>query len=339
MRDLQQRLAAGGEHVSGDPRGRYGTHTQAAVTAFQRRRGLPASGVCDPATWMALVEAGHRPGDRLLYLRSPMQRGDDVAHLQRSLGALGFDAGRVDGIFGPQTERALVDFQRNAGLTADGRCGPGVLVSLDRLGDRADHRTNVAGVRERELLRSRPPVLAGRRVVLGESGGLDVLVHAIDRTLQDAGAVVALLHHPHHSVQAVEANDFQADVYLGFSLVDGPTCEAAYYSTTGWESAGGRRLASLLVDSWSAVEDLQIDPAAAAGSPSCARRGCPPWPADWDHPRAWSPGLRRSPRQPQRPWPPGWRPRSRPELPRDRPVAGWVERSDPEVSCDGGHNH
>jgi N-acetylmuramoyl-L-alanine amidase len=261
VRDLQQRLAAGGELVLGDLRGRFGSHTQAAVTAFQRRRGLPASGVCDPSTWMALVEAGHRPGDRLLYLHSPMLRGDDVAHLQRSLGALGFDAGRVDGIFGPQTERALVDFQHNAGLTPDGRCGPGVLTSLERLGDRAGHRTNVAGVRERELLRSQPAMLAGRRVVLGESGGLDVLVNAIDRVLQDAGAVVALLHHPHHSVQAVEANDFKADVYLGFSLVDGPACEAAFYSTTGWESPGGQRLASLLVDSWSTVDELDIEPA------------------------------------------------------------------------------
>ncbi len=139
--------------------------------------------------------------------------------------------------------------------------GPGCSSSLDRLGDRADHRTNVAGVREREALRSQPPVLAGKRVVLGESGGLDVLVHAIDRILHDAGAVVALLHHPHHSVQAVEANDFQADVYLGFSLVDGPACEAAFYATTGWESPGGRRLASLLVESWSTIEDLDIDPA------------------------------------------------------------------------------
>ena len=210
---------------------------------------------------MALVEAGHRPGDRLLYLRSPMQRGDDVAHLQRCLGALGFDAGRVDGIFGPQTERALVDFQRNAGLTPDGRCGPGVLVSLDRLGDRAAHRTNVAGVRERELLRSQPPVLAGRRVVLGESGGLDVLVHAIDRILQDAGAVVALLHHPHHSVQAVEANDFQADVYLGFSLVDDPAVRGRvlldHRLGVPWRPPARLPAGRLLVDH----RDLDIDPA------------------------------------------------------------------------------
>ena len=83
-------MAAGAAAIVGDLRGRFGPGTQAAVVDFQRHRGLPASGVCDTATWMALVEAGYRAGDRLLYLRSPMLRGDDVADLQRSLGALGF---------------------------------------------------------------------------------------------------------------------------------------------------------------------------------------------------------------------------------------------------------
>jgi N-acetylmuramoyl-L-alanine amidase len=256
--DLQQRLAAEGLNASGrDARGEFGPHTQAAVTAFQRRRGLRASGACDSSTWMALVEAGYRPGDRLLYLRSPMLRGDDVADLQRSLGSLGFDAGRVDGIFGPQTQSALVDFQHNAGLTPDGHCGPGVLAALERLGHRPDHATNVAGVRERERLRTQPPVLAGWRVVLGESGGLAVVVNAIERILSEAGAIVVSLHHPHPSVQAVEANAFAADVYLGFSLVDEPGCEAAFYATTGWESAGGRQLATRLADAWSRVDDLE----------------------------------------------------------------------------------
>ena len=91
----------------------------------RQRAGLPADGICDAPTWTALVEAGYRLGDRLLYLRSPMLRGDDVAELQRHLGALGFDAGRVDGIFGPahRTTRSS-EFQRNVGLTTDGVCGP-----------------------------------------------------------------------------------------------------------------------------------------------------------------------------------------------------------------------
>ena len=88
----------------------------AAVEAFQHRRGLRVDGVCGAQTWWALVEAGFRLGDRFLYHRQPMMRGDDVAELQRRLSALGFDTGRVDGIFGDLTSRALAEFQRNLGL-------------------------------------------------------------------------------------------------------------------------------------------------------------------------------------------------------------------------------
>ena len=45
-----------------------------------------------------------------------MLRGDDVLDLQHQLNALGFDAGRDDGIFGPHTADALREFQRNVGV-------------------------------------------------------------------------------------------------------------------------------------------------------------------------------------------------------------------------------
>ena len=41
----------------------------------------------------------------------------------------GFDAGRIDGIFGPDTDRALRSFQRNAGFGVDGIGGPQTLLS------------------------------------------------------------------------------------------------------------------------------------------------------------------------------------------------------------------
>lgn len=256
VRDLQQRLAALGLDPSVEPRGVFGEPTAAMVRTFQTQRGLAPTGTCDLATWTALVEAGYRLGDRLLYLRSPMLRGDDIAELQRGLGTLGFDAGRVDGILGPQTERALIDFQRNAGLTTDGVCGKEVLLALGRLGQSPGRSTNVAGVREREFLRSQPPVLSGRRIVIGEAGGLDALVGAIERALEDAGATVAALHHPHPSVQAIEANDFEAAAYLGFTLADTPTCVASYYATSGFESSGGRRLAELLTEGFARIEGV-----------------------------------------------------------------------------------
>src|SRR5205807_4048981 len=111
VRDLRHRLAQAGHDTGPDEPGTFGEGTEVAVRAFQERRGLRVDGTCGPQTWASLVEAGFRPGDRLLYYTSPMLRGDDVAELQRRLGALGFDAGRVDGIFGEDTQRAVLEFQ------------------------------------------------------------------------------------------------------------------------------------------------------------------------------------------------------------------------------------
>jgi N-acetylmuramoyl-L-alanine amidase len=246
VRDLHRRLVAAGVEPPSGPPDDYGPQTLEAVRHFQATRGLPTTGTCDPLTWTTIVEAGFRLGDRLLYLRSPMLRGDDVADLQLRLGALGFDAGRVDGIFGPDTERALKDFQRNFALTIDGVCGRDVVNAFQLLGSRIDQATPVVGVRERERLRRAPRALHGRRVVLGEAGGLDAITTALARAVQAAGAVVAVQQHPDPSVQAAEANRFEADLYLGLEIDDVGPCRAAYYATAGFQSIGGHQLATVI---------------------------------------------------------------------------------------------
>ena len=52
-------------------------------------------------------------------------KGDGVRWLQFELSALGFYIGKsgVDGIFGSYTRAAVIAFQRNHGLSADGICG------------------------------------------------------------------------------------------------------------------------------------------------------------------------------------------------------------------------
>ena len=259
MRDLQQRLARLSFDVAGDQLGRYGTATTEAVRAFQEHRGLRPDGVCGEQTWSALVEAGNRLGDRLLYLRQPMLRGDDVASLQRRLGALGFDAGRVDGIFGPRTQVALTEFQRNVGLTVDGVCGPATTDALARLGRRQDEREPVTVVREVEMLRQATRTLEGKRVVLGGDAGLHAVLTAAARALVVAGAEVSLALHTEQSEQAAHANAAGADVYMGLFLdVAAAGCSSAHYAGHRYESAGGRRLAELLqaqVPSALGVED------------------------------------------------------------------------------------
>src|SRR5438876_8787144 len=150
VRDLQRRLAALGLDSTSDEPGEFGAATEAAVRAFQQQRGLVVDGLCGPQTWASLVESGFSLGDRTLYFRQPMLRGDDVQELQRQLNTLGFDAGRPDGILGDETARAISEFQRNAGLAPDAICGPATVKALQQLGTLADG--SVASVREREML-------------------------------------------------------------------------------------------------------------------------------------------------------------------------------------------
>ncbi len=193
------------------------------------------------------MEAGFRLGDRFLYLRQPMLRGDDVAELQRRLSALGFDTGRVDGIFGGLTAAGVAEFQRNLGLPVDGILGAGTLRELRRVMPRTSSSELVSTVRDRERLRNAPRTLHGRRVAIGEEGGLDALVTAVRRRLTAGGATVVPLHHPAGSVQASAANASEVEVYVGLRLdPDRAGCTAAYYAGYNTESPGGRRLAETI---------------------------------------------------------------------------------------------
>lgn len=242
--DLQRRLRAAGFDGTDSP-GEFTERTSRAVEDFQRAAGIRVDGECGSETWSALVEASYRFGDRLLCLRSPMMRGDDVSELQLRLGMLGFDAGRVDGIFGPQTQSAVGDFQRNAGLVSDEVCGPETAAALRRLEGRAGTAT-VTGVRERDRLRRRAAESRALRVAVGMSGRPHAVMTTLAAELGRSGAAATLLDGD-WSQQATASNDYGADVYLGLVIGDEPVAEAAYFAAPGYESFGGRRLAERIL--------------------------------------------------------------------------------------------
>lgn len=57
-------------------------------------------------------------------------RGEEVRRIQTKLRELGYYSYAVDGIYGSRTLKAVKDFQRNCGITADGIAGPKTLLYL-----------------------------------------------------------------------------------------------------------------------------------------------------------------------------------------------------------------
>lgn len=273
VRNKLRRIGLLNDDPSADP-DRYDDDLERAVRHFQQSRGLVPDGIVDPTTYRVLDEARWRLGDRLLYPQPgrPMT-GDDVLGLQHRLAELGFDVGRLDGEFGPQTVAALRDYQRNTGLPPDGTCGPATFKSLTRLAPLVTGGSPDA-LRAREQLRQAGPRLSGKRVVLDAGhGGDDTGTSAfgltearitadtaarIEGRLAATGVQVWQTHGPMltgrltDTARAEFANATDAEVLLSLH-VDGapsplPSGVATFYygrdATTG--SALGAHLASLI---------------------------------------------------------------------------------------------
>ena len=116
--------------------GMFGEKTRDAVKKFQQDRGLLVSGIVDQETWQELVDTRYSIGERLLYLKNPPFRGDDVKTLQLWLKTLGFYSYNENGIFCERTHRALVEFQGNMNIEDDGIMGErtmGHLIGIQRI--------------------------------------------------------------------------------------------------------------------------------------------------------------------------------------------------------------
>lgn len=254
-----------------------------AIKTFQQRRGLSVTGIVNSVTLRALDEAQWKLGDRSLYLQpSPLFRGDDVATLQGRLTEMGFDCGRVDGVFGAKTESAIREFQKSAGVIVDGKCGPATITALMRL-----TRTVSGGapsiLRESATQRDRGPSLANKVIVLDPScGGSDhgVCAHGVEESeivydiaqrlegrLLALGVGVFLTrganNSPAESERITFSNSTNADLIVSFHA-DGYKNEkahgvATYYygaATHGIHSVVGERFASLVQREICARTDL-----------------------------------------------------------------------------------
>jgi N-acetylmuramoyl-L-alanine amidase len=245
--------------------------TEVAVRHFQQVRGLSVDGRVGDETYRALSEARWSLGDRVLrYDPERPMRGDDVISLQERLLELGYDAGRADGILGPETEAGLRAFQRDYGLTSDGTCGPGTLRALRQLGRKVTGGRPQLLRQSASFVDSGPHLIARRIVVDAGHGGDDTgfsagetteadlafdLASRIEGRLAAAGATVYLTRGRHQGPSLAErtafANDARADLFLSLHMESHPSEHARgvasyYYGTgSGASSTFGEQFANL----------------------------------------------------------------------------------------------
>jgi len=218
--------------------------TKNSIMMFQKQRGLPTSGQCDQKTWDVLVENSYVLGDRLLYLTRPMLRGEDIAELQRSLGALGFNTGKVDGIFGPDTQNAVGRFQRNSGLVVDAIFGPNCMTALKRLGERVE-QGSVAVVQEKEKIISKMRSDDQPSVALGHLGGFSPVVDRFAKKMRQSHIRVDVIGHYDESVHAALCNKNNIDLYIGIFPPLESERTISFYSAKGFASPGGTHFTEL----------------------------------------------------------------------------------------------
>ena len=227
-----------------------------AVREFQKSVGLDPTGVVDDGTWRTLVEAGHRLGDRVLYHRRPMLRGGDVAELQRLLNGLGFDADKPDGIFGPLTARAVLEFQANRGLGEDGIAGPRVVAEVLAV-QRVAVRMGKETVREREWLRRLPTTVVSTRACFDAAcRSEDETTRTWDaassaaRRFRELGGVALMSRSASvpspEDVRSRRANRLGSDLVLGFQLPGADRSGVFYFDSGTSKSAAGEALANFI---------------------------------------------------------------------------------------------
>ncbi len=115
--ELQERLMNLGYMEADEPTKHFGPVTEYAVQLFQRQHSLQQDGIAGVMTLDIIFSS-----DAKKYTLLEGTRGDDVTSFQSQLKDLGY-LSKATGYYGDETVAAVKAFQKNNGLSADGKAG------------------------------------------------------------------------------------------------------------------------------------------------------------------------------------------------------------------------
>jgi peptidoglycan hydrolase-like protein with peptidoglycan-binding domain len=126
-------------YYSGPVDGIAGEQTEAAIMAYEQRLGWAPTGAASRdllAAVQADIAARRAAGEAVSAAAdAPEPEGDSrVAEVQEALAKAAYGPLKADGVFGRQTQEAIIRFQLDHGLTATGEINDALIVELRAAG-------------------------------------------------------------------------------------------------------------------------------------------------------------------------------------------------------------
>lgn len=220
---LQKALLELGFNPNGTD-GKFGRGTETAVKAYQAARGLEVDGKAGTLTLTMLY--GETSGESgtittpVTTNPNTLKYGDSgsrVTELQTALVKLGYNTNGVDGRFGAGTQRAVISFQKDNGLEADGLAGT---KTLELLYKKADGSSSSSGSSSSGLTRTL------RRGYTGD----DVI--AVQERLKELGYYTGSIDGVYGSGSIAAATAFQKNNGLKVDGLTGQSTYAALFSSS-----------------------------------------------------------------------------------------------------------
>jgi len=137
VRAVQRELATRGYDVGAED-GRLSDKTSAAISAYQKKHGLPVTGAASDELLRHILlgdtaQAGSTTGSVRDAAEANAGEASSVKALQQVLADLGYAPGPIDGALGEATKRAIAAFQRDRKMAETGRITPELLAELKRV--------------------------------------------------------------------------------------------------------------------------------------------------------------------------------------------------------------
>jgi predicted chitinase/peptidoglycan hydrolase-like protein with peptidoglycan-binding domain len=132
VKNLQKHLAAAGfspKHTNGV----FDERTTGALKAFQRKSKLEPTGVVNAKTWKALQKSYILTNSKAAPAQALNERSGAVKASEKLLKKLGFNPGKIDGLFDRKTLKAVKAYEKQQGAKIDGKISTGQLEQMKKL--------------------------------------------------------------------------------------------------------------------------------------------------------------------------------------------------------------